>query len=267
MKTLVIPDVHQRVEAVKTILAEENDYDQAVFLGDWFDSFFDPPQVAGFEETCQYLKHLVLEHPERGKFKFLAGNHDVCYIHENRDFSHKAASRTVAYYCSGFTASKAKKFRHAFFDRGLRDAFFLEHFALAHTAQGFTISHAGIDTQHIPYGGTVETLVKETLPKVWKNFRTPELAHNWLLSGVGYCRGGRHKIGGVTWLDWHHEFVASEHTGRQIVGHTTVEEPRCMHPSTAKECWNLDTERHYGVIVNGEMAAREIPAKRQTPFC
>jgi predicted phosphodiesterase len=61
MKTLVIPDVHQRVNSVKWILENEKDYDEVVFLGDWFDSFFDPPKVAGFEETCEYLKHLVLE--------------------------------------------------------------------------------------------------------------------------------------------------------------------------------------------------------------
>ena len=49
MKTLVIPDVHQRINNVEWILENEKGYDEVVFLGDWFDSFFDPPKVAGFE--------------------------------------------------------------------------------------------------------------------------------------------------------------------------------------------------------------------------
>ena len=125
MKTLVIPDVHQRVDSVKSIFENEKDYDEVVFLGDWFDSFFDPPKVAGFEETCEYLKYLVLEHPNKDKFVFLLGNHDISYIYENKDLSCNRISKTLKYFCSGFTTSKAKKFRHAFFDHGLKDDFFL----------------------------------------------------------------------------------------------------------------------------------------------
>jgi predicted phosphodiesterase len=110
MKTLVIPDVHQRTQFVRHILNTETNYDEVVFLGDWFDSFYEPPKVTSFEETCEYLRHLVLDHSNKDKFVFLIGNHDLSYIHENKDFSCSRISKTLKYYCSGFTASKAKKF-------------------------------------------------------------------------------------------------------------------------------------------------------------
>ena len=43
MKTIVIPDVHQRINNVKWVLENEKDYDEVVYLADWFDSFYDPP--------------------------------------------------------------------------------------------------------------------------------------------------------------------------------------------------------------------------------
>jgi len=259
MKTLVIPDVHQRTKLVRHILASEQDYDEVVFLGDWFDSFFEPPVVQGFEETCEFLRHLVLDHPNKDKFIFCLGNHDVSYIYENKDRSDKRISKTLKYFCSGFTTSKAKKFRHQFFDRGLKDDFFIKHFKLAHRSQGWTFSHAGIMPDHFPYGYDIDRLVNELLPDVWKNFRNLEYNHNWLLSGAGYCRGGMHKVGGVLWCDWRQEFRASETVGRQVMGHTVTREPDCIHMNTNMESWNLDTEKDYGIIIDGRMVTKPIP--------
>jgi hypothetical protein len=258
MKTLVIPDIHQRVHSVKWILENEKGYDEVVFLGDWFDSFYEPPKVAGFEETCQYLRSLVLEHPNKDKFVFLIGNHDISYIYENKDYSSNRISKTVKYYCSGFTASKAKKFRHQFFDRGLKDDFFIENFKIVHRTQGFTLSHAGLSEKHIPYNKTPKELIEEVIPFVWKNFRDMTLPHNYLISGAGFYRGGDCNVGGALWLDWNVEFQASEAIGKQIVGHTTVKEPECLGMNKPYESWNLDTEKYYGIIIDGRMTTKLI---------
>ena len=259
MKTLVIPDVHQRVRSVRHILNTETDYDEVVFLGDWFDSFYEPPKVAGFEETCEFLRHLVLDHPFKDKFVFLIGNHDLSYIYENKDLSSNRISKTIKYYCSGFTASKAKKFRHQFFDRGLKDDFFTEHFKIVHQTQGFTLSHAGLSEKHIPYGKTPKELIEEIIPFVWKNFRDMTLPHNYLISGAGYCRGGDCNVGGVLWQDWFMEFQPSIEIGPQVVGHTTTKEPICTGMNTRYESWNLDSEKDYGIIINGRMTTKRIP--------
>lgn len=259
MKTIVIPDIHQRVKSVRHILNTEHDYDEVVFLGDWFDSFFEPPKVEGFEDTCEFLRHLVLDHHNKDKFVFCLGNHDVSYIYENKDFSDKKISKTVKYFCSGFTASKAKKFRHQFFDRGLKDNFFIEHFKPAHRSQGWTFSHAGIVKEHFPYGYTIDRLVNELLPDIWKNFRNLEYNHNWLISGAGMSRGGWEKVGGLLWCDWRMEFYATDMVGKQVLGHTTVREPDCIHMNTDIETWNLDTEKDYGIIIDGRMTTKRIP--------
>jgi hypothetical protein len=73
-------------------------------------------------------------------------------------------------------------------------------------------------------------------------------------------------VGGVLWLDWRNEFEASEHIGRQIVGHTTVKMPDVVHMNTDKESWNLDTEKDYGVIIDGMMVTRPIPAWEQKVY-
>jgi hypothetical protein len=259
MKTIVIPDVHQRVQSVRNILNTEQIYDEVVFLGDWFDSFFDPPKVTAFEETCEFLRYMVLDHPYRDRFVFLIGNHDLSYIHENKDYSVHRISKTVKYYCSGFTASKAKKFRHQFFDRGLKDEFFTEHFKIVHRTQGFTLSHAGLSDRHIPYGLTPDDLIDKIIPVVWKNFRDFTRPHNYLISGAGYCRGGDCNTGGALWLDWNNEFQCSEAIGKQIVGHTRCKEPECLGMNKPYESWNLDTEKDYGIIIDGRMTTKPIP--------
>jgi hypothetical protein len=266
MKTIVISDVHQRVDAVKSILEAEKNYDEVVFLGDWFDSFFDPPKVAGMEETAEYLRYLVMDHPHKSKFVFLVGNHDVSYIFNNRASSMTSIHKAIDFYCSGFTISKAKKFRKVFYDEGLKDDFFHKNFKVVHQTQGWTLSHAGLHERHVPVGKDIDVVVNEIIPHVWKNFRDFTIPHHWLLSGAGRYRGGDCAVGGVIWLDWNVEFEASEHIGRQIVGHTTMTLPEVIHMNTVKESWNLDTEKDYGVIINGMMTTKPISLPAQKKY-
>ena len=259
MKTIVIADIHQRTDSVTRILDAEKEYDEVVFLGDWFDSFYEPPKVTGFEETCKFLRDLVLDHPNKSKFVFLVGNHDLGYIYNNNNRSDTRISKVIKYYCSGFTASKAKKFRHVFYDEGLIDKFFLDNFKIIHRTQGFTLSHAGMSDKHIPYGKTPEEVIDGIIPMVWKNFRDLGFVHNWLISGAGICRGGDCNVGGLLWLDWNNEFTASEAIGKQIVGHTTTREPSCLGMGKPYESWNIDTEKDYGIILNGRFTTKRIP--------
>lgn len=266
MKSLVIADIHQKIHLVDSILSKEKDFDEAIFLGDWFDSHLDPPHVSSFEETCKFLRGLILDHPKRKKFIFLLGNHDISYIYHNSASYTKSIKNIENYYCSGFTKAKAKKFRRHFYDKGLRDQFFFENFRPAYQSQGFTFSHAGIAPIHIPEGESLKGLVENILPHTWKNFRDLHAPHNWLLSGAGAARGGEHPIGGLLWLDWNMEFYTDNHLGKQVFGHTITREPSCRHMGTEIETWNIDTERDYGVILDGRLVTREIPnLNKDTP--
>jgi hypothetical protein len=256
MKTLIVPDIHQRIHNVEKVLNKE-DYDEVVFLGDWFDSFLEPPEVASFEDTCHYLKSLIFDNPNRKKFVFLIGNHDLNYIHNNNGSSIKSHTKKVEYYCSGYTQNKSKLFRKVFWDHNLRDEFFLENFKMAHRTQGWLVSHAGFIPDALPFGKTLDEVVDIILPDVWRNFRNLGYMYNYLISAVGQIRGGRQPWGGVLWLDWHYEMTPSLEVGNQIVGHTTVVEPNCMvSPNEKVACWNLDTELHYGVIENEKITPK-----------
>ena len=263
MKTIVIADIHQRTKDIEIVLKREKDYDEVIFLGDWFDSFFEPPEVSSFGDTCQYLKYLMLEHPHKEKFVFLVGNHDINYIYHNDKLSREPVATTGTYFCSGFTKEKAIEFRRHFFDQGLKDTLFFEKFKMAHHSQNFIFSHAGLDPRHIPASQTSREVVETILPDAWKNFRNNNHPHNWLISAAGYCRGGMHPIGGVLWLDWRREFSPSEKVGRQIVGHTTMKAPTVEAQGSKSESWNLDTEAHYGIVIDGSLEINSIKKKKK----
>ncbi len=255
MKTLIIPDIHQRIVLVEDVLKKET-YDEVVFLGDWFDSFFEPPHVASFLDTCLFLRDLMTDHPNRDKFVFLLGNHDVQYIYLNKAHSHTNIVPIREYYCSGFSKNKAKQFRKVFFDNNLRDEFFTKKIKLAHKSQGIIYSHAGLMPDHLNFNESVDELIDKVLPDVWVNFRNFSHNRNYFITDVGRCRYGNAQIGGLLWLDGRHEFTPSKHIGKQIFGHTTFVEPEVYAQGEAHESWCLDTEKHYGVVDDGVLSVK-----------
>ena len=255
-KTLVIPDVHQRIYNVDKALRLEN-FDEVVFLGDWLDSFLEPPDVYSFEDTCNYLKSLILEHPRKDCFKFLVGNHDMNYIFNNVGSSHKSHSKRLEYYCSGYSGNKCKAFKKTFWDAGLRDTFFIQNFSLAHRTQGWLMSHAGLVPEKLPYGRTIDDVLNNILPDVWRNFRNTAYCHSYLMADVGTYRGGNNPVGGILWLDWNIEMFPHQSIGNQIVGHTRMLAPAKLETDDGKvTCWNLDTELHYGIVENEKLYTR-----------
>lgn len=260
MRTVVIPDIHQRIGWVERVLALEASADEFVFLGDWFDAWEGAPGAVAFEETCLYLRRLVTSHPLSARFVFLVGNHDMPYIYHNSASSRSAVKGGEAYACSGFTRSKARTFRKVFYEAGLRDDLFSTRFAPAHRTQGVVLSHAGLHDSHLQPGESPSSFVCGRLTQVWENFRNLSYPSNGLLSGCGRARGGVDPVGGPLWLDWNAEFVPSERIGRQIVGHTHAEEPQGRSLGTPAESWNVDTGRDYAVVSSGRIVTRRLLA-------
>lgn len=261
MTTLIIPDVHQDIQSVKKILAVEdvNCVDEIVFLGDWFDSFYEPPRVASFKDTCLFVRDLVWENNKNKKMVFLVGNHDLAYIYNNKKSGYSNVVPSVTYWCSGVTKSKISTFRQIFYDKGLKDDWFVENFKIAHRSQGWIFSHAGMVNRQIPYGHTVDQVIDNVLPDVWLNFRNIAYRQNALISAVGVSRGGQDNTGGLLWLDYHSEFFASPDIGRQVFGHTYVAEPTANALNTEYESWNLDTNlKNYAKIRDGRLTTYRI---------
>lgn len=259
MKTLIIPDVHQDIRGVQRIfeLEDKDSFDEIIFLGDWFDSFWDPPRVASFEDTCLFVRDLVWNN--KGKMTFLVGNHDLAYIYNNRNYGYARSNKATTYFCSGVTGNKISTFRQIFFDRGLKDEWFLENFKIAHKSNGWIFSHAGLINRQIPYGHTIDQVINEIIPDVWRNFRNTEYANNYLLSAVGMARSGLDSFGGVLWLDFNTEFFASPDIGKQVFGHTHCSEPTAIALNTDYESWNLDTNlRDYAIIRDGKLTTYKV---------
>ena len=86
MKTVIIPDIHHHISQVKLILLHEAP-DKVVFLGDWFDDFFDTPEMSA--DTAIWLMKRMDRHPED---VFIWGNHDKQMRHLKdrwREWEHK----------------------------------------------------------------------------------------------------------------------------------------------------------------------------------
>lgn len=260
MKTLVIPDIHQDLAGLNKIFKLENleSFDEIIFLGDWFDSFYEPPKVASFKDTCLFLRDLVWNN-KHGKMIFLIGNHDLAYIYNNKKNGYSSVIKSNTYWCSGVTKSKISTFRQVFYDKSLRDEWFIENFKIAHYSQGWFFSHAGIVDRQIPYAFTVEEVIDKVLPDVWLNFRNITYCQNALISAVGVARGGLDNVGGLLWLDYHNEFKASPNIGKQVFGHSYVPEPTASALNTEYESWNLDTNlKDYAIIRDGRLTTRRI---------
>jgi hypothetical protein len=261
MTTLIIPDVHQDIQGVKKIFAVEdiNSFDEIIFLGDWFDSFYEPPRVASFKDTCLFVRDLVWENNKNKKMVFLVGNHDLAYIYNNKKSGYSNVVQSITYWCSGVTKSKISTFRQVFYDKGLKDDWFIENFKIAHRSQGWIFSHAGMINRQIPYGYTVDQVIDKVLPDVWLNFRNVAYSQNALISAVGVARGGQDNTGGLLWLDYHNEFNASKDIGKQVFGHSYVPEPTAIAINTEYESWNLDTNlKDYAKIRDGRLTTYKI---------
>ena len=260
MKTLVIPDVHQDLAGVRKVFQLENleSFDEVIFLGDWLDSFHEPPKVSSFKDTCLFLRDLVWNN-KSNKMVFLVGNHDLAYIYNNKKSGYSSIVPSLTYWCSGVTKNKIGTFRQVFYDKSLKDDWFIDNFKIAHKSQGWIFSHAGMVNRQIPYGYTIDKVIDEVLPDVWANFRNTLHSKNALISAVGTVRGGQDNTGGLLWLDYYSEFFPSADVGKQVFGHSYVPEPTATAFDTEYESWNLDTNlKDYAIIRDGRLTTYKI---------
>src|SRR5574343_655847 len=118
MKTLIVPDIHENLTDLKPILSGM-DYDNVVFLGDWFDKYHGDNSI----ETAKFIVERMKSNP---KDIFLLGNHDLHYF-----------SDLIIYRCSGFT-----KQRYINANSIVRP--FIDRFKLVHIQGKAVFTHAGI---------------------------------------------------------------------------------------------------------------------------
>ncbi len=250
MKTIIIPDLHNRVDFVEPALSSPalQPYDRVVFLGDIFDDFHDTLQDAA--NSAMWLKQ-SLHKPNR---IHLLGTHDIWYRFPDNQF-------VIA---SGNTEQKANTINHILTgkDWNLMTPY--------HYEQDFLITHAGVHHYLIEQyvlnnkrvfakyiiGGNVQLGTREIIDRVIKPATDSALIdvknntpNSWF--EAGFARFGTQKVGGITWLDWRQEFQPIPGIN-QIVGHTTLRKPEERIAENSKN-YCLDTKNlHIGILENGE---------------
>lgn len=184
------------------ILAAEEPWTRAVFLGDFFDDFGDGPAEA--RATARWLGDRMQD----PRLVFLWGNHDLSY----------AFPQNAALWCPGFTPRKqaaiAEVLSPAHWNR----------LKLCHFEGPWLLSHAGFHPAACPgLGPGGRAAVERTCAQA---LSTLTASPAWPIRGRplptlmawGRDRGGDAPAGGCTWLDWSRLLpIAGLH---QIVGHT-----------------------------------------------
>jgi hypothetical protein len=243
-RILVFSDVHQDARKLEYILNKEN-YDIAVCLGDWFDSF-DYDSIQDIEDTCTLLKKKVGE----TNFFTLFGNHDLHYLYSNQYAI-----------CSGYTIGKDNAISDSL--GNFRD-YVKAKFKWFIWIDDFLCSHAGIHTYHL---SPMTELTKQGIT-AWLE-QQAHYAEGCLINGskhwfyaAGYARGGSMTKGGITWLDFDIEFEPISEI-KQLVGHTPHKQI-LNHISDGNinlaECDNLDIDcqlNEYLIISDGKIEIKK----------
>lgn len=233
MRTLVIGDLHHHTETADAIRAAEP-HEHVVFLGDYFDDFYDSPLVAA--QTALWLKERMAE----GRSTLLFGNHDLPYAFDTTNFSFLA--------CSGFTRDKQKEVAKV-----LQPADW-EVFRGSARVGPWLVSHAGFHRELLPAAllrdpAGLEARCAQAVAELRQ--QRPDS-----LFAAGRDRGGWAPVGGITWGDWEKfEGVEGVH---QIVGHT----PSRKHPLRE---WTTPQSNNYCIdFLNGRTYA--VVEDAQTTF-
>lgn len=234
MKTLIIPDVHQKIDRVKNIL-NLVEFDQIVSLGDWFDDFGDTPKDA--TNTAEYILELYDNYVD--KFVWCLGNHDVGYIFPQVSYK---------YSCSGMTLEKFNKIQEVFKNRLNLDKLELCYITKTHD-NPLIISHAGI-AKEVFLDSNNKITTEGILTACRKALHDCVIGVGNKVLVAGRSRGGPNRHGGITWLDWYCDFKPIKGFS-QILGHTTTRDrkpkyhwqPKVKRPADSKtdnlEIYNL----------------------------
>lgn len=226
MRTLIVSDVHDKIEELESIEKQAGAVNKIVHIGDWTDSY--PPRDGGPQNVAYFLKHNIND-PKR---ELIIGNHDLQYMFPNQ----------TGIRCSGYEPFKD-------LDMGRILLHNRSKFKFTTTVSSWRISHAGFAQFAERFGDDLDTYCANFLQKmIGMDQNNTHIPLSGLLT-VGKARGGFDEKGGPLWLDWDKEFEPVSGMV-QIVGHT-----RHDHPQWKGSNLCLDTGlRHFVIIENNSMS-------------
>lgn len=216
---IIIPDIHQQISKLKTILAvkEVQNAEEVIFLGDYFDSFNNQHQ---FRDTVSFLNDAACN----PQYTFLMGNHDIHYLSNNTD-----------YICSGYSITNHQYIRQNL-SKEFRNKIKLYELQII-ANENVLFCHAGIHPTHFTFS-TDETN-HASLVDYFDSLDININLHHPLLH-AGRDRGGCQQHGGILWIDWSNLKLIEGLS--QVVGHTEYVVPQLMDKTNSStRNINIDT--------------------------
>ena len=231
-KILIVPDIHNACDKADKIINLEKS-DKVVFLGDYFDNYYDGPAIA--EKTAKWLVNsLKIENRVH-----LIGNHDLSYMSNNPNFR-----------CSGYTEEKHNVIKQQEIPwHKLKMHYWLD--------EKWLCTHAGLSNSFFEWYNhrkkySIQRFL-DTSQKNLDNIEDMEYDHNFFK--VSWRRGGSGNLAGTLWCD-HEEFEPILGIN-QIYGHTNGSVVRKNENS---ENYCIDTAlNNYAVYQNHAIEIKTTP--------
>jgi predicted phosphodiesterase len=248
MKTVIIGDVHGR-DQWKQIVAQENDADRFVFLGDYFDSF----DISAVEQMHNFKEIVEFKQTIGEEVIMLIGNHDYHYFPEMGDSS-----------TSGYQTRMAPVIKQLIGENR-------KHLQVAHRIGEFVFSHAGISSEWLD--DTVLDWTEENMvDKINELFKYTPLSLDYrsfkmfsATEWAGASGYGNETYQGPMWIRPKALMEANKKTLRkkiiQVVGHTYQNEIDKKGKTTGGRYYFVDvqeTSQEYMIITDGQISFNKI---------
>jgi len=251
MKTVIIGDVHGR-DQWKQIVAQENDADRFVFLGDYFDSF----DISAVEQMHNFKEIVEFKQTIGEEVIMLIGNHDYHYFPEINDSS-----------TSGYQTRMAMVIKQLIGENR-------EHLQVAHKMGEFVFSHAGISSEWLD-DTVVDWTEENMVDKINELFKYTPLSLDYrsyrmlnsteVIGSGGY---GNESYQGPMWIRPKALMSVNKDTLRkkiiQVVGHTYQNEIDKQGKATGGRYYFVDvqeTSQEYMIITDGQISFNNVPKK------
>jgi len=248
MKTVIIGDIHGH-DSWKRIIAQEQDADRFIFVGDYFDSF----TVSGVVQIHNFKEIVEFKTTTDKEVIMLIGNHDYHYFPEIGD------SNT-----SGYQSTLAPSIKQVVGENK-------PHLQLAYQFDDILVTHAGVSSEWLD-----DTIAMWDVPNLamylndlftyqptkvaYRSFKYYDYENNRAILAGGY---GRETFQGPLWIRPRALMEANRDTLRtqirQVVGHTGQTQIDIEGKATGGRYYFVDTmPREYLIVTDGVVSLGKL---------
>jgi UDP-2,3-diacylglucosamine pyrophosphatase LpxH len=241
MKTVIIGDIHGH-DSWKQVIAQEQDADRFIFVGDYFDSF----TVSGVVQIHNFKEIVEFKTTTDKEVIMLIGNHDYHYFPEIGD------SNT-----SGYQSTLAPSIKQVVGENK-------PHLQLAYQFDDILVTHAGVSSEWLD-----DTIAMWDVPNLamylndlftyqptkvaYRSFKYYDYENNQAQLAGGF---GAETFQGPIWIRPQALMKANYDTLRtqiiQVVGHTTRKQIDIEGKATGGRYYFVDTmPREYLIVTDG----------------